>query len=150
VRRICSHFAGFSRFPYVNDSNNVSITNSNSSTCPGTANLPSELAPYFVADVDETLLKSAIASPNQGMLCQAKVYKLKEDALLPLYRAWNSTNPNSKLGHWWGFNLPVGKSSQYRADFEICYQFSPLDKLSQCKLKAGSKIVVGTGQSMLC
>ena len=40
--------------------------------------------------------------------------------------------------------------SRYRSDYEICYQWSPLDKMTHCLLKADVKIVVGTGQSAEC
>jgi hypothetical protein len=35
-------------------------------------------------------------------------------------------------------------------DDEICYQWSPLDKLSGCLLRPGVDVVVGTGQSAKC
>jgi hypothetical protein len=41
-------------------------------------------------------------------------------------------------------------SAVYRKDYEICYQWSPIDKMSQCTLKAGTKVVIGTGQSAKC
>lgn len=118
--------------------------------CPGNAELPGELAGLFDTIEDESLLKSALDIPNNGNLCQGKVYKTKKNVDITIYRSWNSTNPNSRLGHWWSFSRPNGNISKYRTDFEICYQFSPLDKLTHCNLKEGSKLVVGTGQSMTC
>ncbi len=118
--------------------------------CIGNIELPVEYAGAFEETVDEPLLSRAIGNTNKGSLCQAKVYVSKSAVKIPLYRAWNSTNPNNRLGKWWAFNLPDGKIAQYRSDYEICYQFSPLDKLTQCTLKPNTKVVIGTGQSITC
>ena len=61
-----------------------------------------------------------------------------------------SSNPNSKFGPWWSFLPPRGPISKYRSDYEICHQWSPLDKLISCKIKAGTKVVIGNGQSATC
>ncbi|MCM0149691.1 hypothetical protein KCN56_14160 [Photobacterium galatheae] len=78
------------------------------------------------------------------------MYKVKDGEALTIYRAWNSTNPNSQYGAWWATSQPDGKVAQYRAGYEICYQWSPLDKLTRCELKSGSKLVIGNGQSAQC
>jgi len=120
-------------------------------TCVGTVDVPAEFAVQFNPAEDDALLKTALGAPNTGSLCQGKVYAvIGSDAEVTVFRAWNSTNPGSRLGKWWAFYRPNGKTSQYRSDYEICYQWSPLDKLTQCKLKAGTKVVVGTGQSATC
>nr|WP_202819722.1 hypothetical protein [Thaumasiovibrio subtropicus] len=54
------------------------------------------------------------------------------------------------MGSWWAWEKPAGSVSQYREDYEICYQWSPLDRLVVCDLKPGSKVVVGPGQSAQC
>lgn len=118
--------------------------------CEGSTALPAPLSESFVAIEDDALLQSALGEPNKGKLCQGQVYQSKANAQVTVYRAWNSTNPNSQFGQWWAFNVPSGKIAQYRSDFEICYQWSPLDKMVTCELKAGSKVVVGNGQSAQC
>lgn len=118
--------------------------------CLGTTDLPKHLIPYFDEVKDPELLASSLGETDQGKLCQGKVYQAKANTEVPIYRAWNSTNPNSQMGNWWAFYQPSGFISQYRKDYEICYQWSPLDKLVSCRLKAGSKIVVGNGQSASC
>ena len=133
--------------PVVTVPNVATVTNNQ---CPGNVDLPAELANQFEAVTDDALLNSTISAANAGNLCQGRVYQAKTNVKVTLYRAWNTTNPNSRLGHWWAFTKPTGKTAQYRTDYEICYQFSPLDKLSQCQLAAGAKIVVGTGQSVKC
>ena len=118
--------------------------------CSGSLDLPADLANEFEPVEDEQLLNEALGAPKQGKLCQGRVYKSKEAARITLFRAWNSTNPNSKFGKWWGFQRPAGKIAAYRSEYEICYQWSPLDKLVRCTLKPGTKVVVGTGQSAEC
>ena len=120
------------------------------SVCQGNPLLPERLSNAFERIDDPVLLAQAIGEPNQGKLCQGQVYISKPFSNVRLYRAWNSTNPNSMLGKWWAYEKPSGSISRYREDYEICYQWSPLDKLIQCELKPGVKIVVGTGQSATC
>lgn len=120
------------------------------SNCVGDVNLPEALINKFEPVHDDVLLRDTLGQPNEGKLCQGKVYKSKEESKVTFFRAWNSTNPNSKLGKWWAFEKPSGKVSKYRSDYEICYQWSPLDKLVSCTLKPGVKVVVGTGQSAEC
>lgn len=116
--------------------------------CIGANTLPAQVASAFVEVQDAALLAQAVQPPTKGGLCQAKVYQ--NTAPVMIYRAWNSTNPGSRIGSWWAFEKASGSVSQYRRDYEICTQYSPLDKLTQCKLKTGSIIVVGTGQSAQC
>lgn len=118
--------------------------------CLGTTELPAALSGQFVAVQDCALLAKAIGQPNAGSLCQGQVYESKGDSRVALFRAWNSTNPGSKLGNWWAFDKPEGRVADYRMGFEICYQWSPLDMLVRCTLKPGTKVVVGTGQSAQC
>lgn len=118
--------------------------------CLGSAALPAAVAGQFDAIEDPALLQQALGEPEQGKLCQGQVYRSKADTRVAIFRAWNSTNPNSQYGQWWAFDQPSGPVAQYRADYEICYQWSPLDKLASCTLKAGTKVVVGTGQSAKC
>ncbi|MGY6274861.1 hypothetical protein [Methylomonas sp. MgM2] len=118
--------------------------------CPGTTVLPFTLRDSFETIEDQALLAKAKGKENEGSLCQAQVYQSKEGTSVVLYRAWNSIKPYSKLGSWWTFSKPEGKIADYRKDYEICYQWTPLDMLVQCTLKPGKKVVVGTGQSVEC
>lgn len=118
--------------------------------CSGHAELPVHLTDKFELVSDKKLLQKSIGKPEEGNLCQGRVYQSKKDSKVTLYRAWNSTNPGSKLGKWWVFEEPAGTISSYRSNYEICYQWSPIDKLVSCSLKAGTKVVVGTGQSAKC
>ncbi|WP_028864042.1 hypothetical protein [Psychromonas aquimarina] len=118
--------------------------------CSGSSNLPESFADKFESIEDAQLLSEALGRPDKGKLCQGQVYASKKGIQITIYRAWNSTNPNSKFGKWWAFQKPSGEIAEYRADYEICYQWSPLDKLVNCTLKPGTKVVVGTGQSAEC
>jgi hypothetical protein len=118
--------------------------------CLGSSDLPADLTEMFEPVEDKQLLSEALGNPGEGKLCQGQVFKSKKIHDGTVFRAWNSTNPNSKFGNWWAFQKPVGKISAYRSGYEICYQWSPLDKLVRCTLKPGTKIVLGTGQSAEC
>ncbi len=118
--------------------------------CVGSTRLPPDLEGLFEPLEDARLLNMALGEPEQGKLCQGQVYVSKMGAQVPIFRAWNSTNPQKKLGSWWAFSQPAGNVARYRADYEICYQWSPLDKLVSCTLKPGTQVVVGNGQSASC
>ncbi|MDO6705502.1 hypothetical protein [Photobacterium sp. 1_MG-2023] len=122
----------------------------NTSQCIGTTQPPAAWASKLVAVDDPALLTNAIGEPNKGKLCQGQVYEVKAGEALTIYRAWNSTNPNSQFGAWWATSQPNGKVAQYREGYEICYQWSPLDKMTRCELSPGSKLVIGNGQSAQC
>ena len=118
--------------------------------CEGSVELPAHLADHFEAAEDAALLENALGAPEEGKLCQGKVYVSKEASNVTLFRAWNSTNPYSQFGQWWAHEVPAGNVAKYRENYEICYQWSPLDKLVTCHLKPGTKVVIGTGQSAKC
>ena len=118
--------------------------------CVGSTQLEDQIAHHFESIDDTALLESTLGEPNEGKLCQGQVYRSKENSNIVLFRAWNSTNQNSQFGQWWAFNQPAGRVAQYRSNYEICYQWSPLDKLVKCTLKPNTKVVVGTGQSAQC
>ncbi len=98
--------------------------------------------------VQQQLLTNALGKPAHGKLCQGQVFTVNAPATL--YRAWNSTNPNSRLGSWWAMDAPTGAVAQYRKNYKICYQWSALDQLVQCQLQPGTQVVIGTGQSAEC
>ncbi len=118
--------------------------------CIGSTKLPDDIASNFEPIDDTPLLKEALGDPKKGKLCQGQAYISKKSSNIIIFRAWNSTNPNSKLGKWWAFTKPTGKISTYRSEYEICYQWSPLDKLVSCTLIPNTKVIVGNGQSTQC
>lgn len=120
------------------------------SECVGSTELPAAFSDHFKSTTDEALLIESLGEPLKGKLCQGQVYESKQATEVVIYRAWNSTNPGSKLGRWWALYEPSGAVADYREDYEICYQWSPLDKMERCTLKPGTKVVVGNGQSAFC
>ena len=135
--------AGCSSFP-------TQTASTEAQACEGTTALPEHLSTQFKPVDDPALLSEALGAPNEGGLCQGQVYVAEEATHIQIYRAWNSTNPGSRLGNWWVFNEPSGRVADYREDYEICYQWSPLDKMVSCTLTPGTKVVVGNGQSAQC
>lgn len=135
--------------PWVDgQSSELPSVQSSAQSCVGNTGIVAELSDRFKLIQDSELLAEAIGEPLKGKLCQGAVYQSIDE--VTIYRAWNSTNPNSQFGQWWSFQLPSGSTAQYRENYEICYQWSPLDKLVKCTLKPGTKVVVGNGQSAQC
>lgn len=66
--------------------------------CPGDTVLPDELKDSFAPVADPALLAKAMGQPEKGKLCQAQVYESRPDTRVILFRAWNSSNPGSRLG----------------------------------------------------
>lgn len=118
--------------------------------CPGSTNLPADLASKMVAVDDTNLLNSALGKKDMGGLCMGQAYEVKPDQQVTVYRAWNSTNPGSQFGSWWAFEEPNGSIADYRSAYQICFQWSPLDTLVSCTLEPGQRVVVGPGQSAVC
>lgn len=119
-------------------------------SCLGSASLPHNFENKFEAIDNRQLLNEALGGTDEGKLCQGQVYRSKEASQVTVFRAWNSANPNSEFGNWWAFEKPSGEIAKYRSDYEICYQWSSIDKLVSCTLKPGTIVVVGTGQSAIC
>lgn len=117
--------------------------------CAGTVQPP---PPGFTEVNDPDLLAKAIGAPEQGKLCTGKVYQLdsQADKLVVVYRVWDASRPYTSVGSWWSFDSPQGPRDAYRAQNEICPDWSALNKVSMCTIKPGSKIVVGPGQSAKC
>lgn len=129
-------------------SNSVVTGTPAESSCEGSVAISDELSNHFKLTQDPSLLEQSLGEPSEGKLCQGAVYLATQN--VTIYRAWNSSNPKSQFGQWWAFEVPAGKMAQYRKDYAICYQWSPLDKMSKCVLKEGTKVVVGNGQSAKC
>ena len=102
----------------------------------------------LVAATDDALLASAIGAPTAGALCKGKVFVAAKP--VTVYRVWDSSKSYTLYGRWWSFNLPQGPRDKYRVDNDICPEWSPLNIMSSCTIKAGTKVVVGPGQSAKC
>jgi hypothetical protein len=112
--------------------------------CPGKVEAIDGLAP---AD-DDALYKQALGQPGKGSLCTGQVFEVLRP--VKVYRVWTKEKSHTKLGRWWSFSRPRGPVSEYRRANAICAEWSDLDVVSECTLKAGARVVVGPGQSALC
>lgn len=102
----------------------------------------------LVAATDDALLAKAIGLPGKGALCKGAVFVAEKP--VTVYRVWDSSKSYTLYGGWWSFDLPKGPREQYRVDNDICPEWSPLNIMSSCTIKVGTKIVVGPGQSAQC
>lgn len=113
--------------------------------CVGTVIKPPE---GMVPATDDALLASAIGAPGKGALCSGKVFEAKK--AVKVYRVWDASKSFTLYGSWWSFDKPVGPRDKYRLANDICPEWSPLNKMSSCTIKIGTKVVVGPGQSAQC
>lgn len=90
----------------------------------------------------------AMGAVDAGGLCQAQVYTVAQP--VKVYRVWDAAKPYTQWGRWWSFAPPRGSKVDYRRDNAICTDWSPLTAVSECQLKVGSEVTVGTGQSVRC
>lgn len=105
--------------------------------------------PYGLTVIsDPALLAKTVQPPGKGGLCMGEVFQVTQP--LTVYRVWDSSKPWGQYGMWWSFNPPTGPRDAYRVKNEICPAWSKLDQVTQCRLKVGSEIVIGPGQSAQC
>ena len=102
----------------------------------------------LVAAQDDALLASAIGAPGKGALCKGKVFVAEKP--VTVYRVWDASKSFTLYGRWWSFDLPKGPRDAYQVANDICPEWSPLNKMSSCTIKVGTKVVVGPGQSAQC
>jgi len=98
--------------------------------------------------VVKALLALAVSPTDKGNLCQGTVYRAT--AAITVYRVWNSEKEYTQLGRWWTLGAPTGTRAEYQKDYVICDGWSRLDRVVACKLKVGSRFVIGPGQSVRC
>ncbi len=132
------------------ESGSLQSTSNENVQCKGSVQPPESVQAELSLVINDPLLNESLGKPEQGKLCHGAVYSANDSSNITIYRAWNSTNPQSKMGQWWALYEPSGSVAAYRTDYEICYQWSPLDKMISCKLKPGTQVVIGTGQSARC
>jgi hypothetical protein len=114
------------------------------SGCPGTIEVVDGLREIE----DGALLRQALGAPGDGYLCTGKVFEVTKP--VTVYRVWNKSKPATRLGRWWSFSTPRGPVEAYRTAYCMCAEWSPLDVMSECKIKVGARVVVGPGQSATC
>jgi hypothetical protein len=113
--------------------------------CTGAIDAP---PPAARAVRDEALLREALDLSGKGKLCTGRVY----EAVGPVtvYRVWHAARAYTEFGRWWSFSRPSGPVAAYREQNAICAEWSALDVVSECTIKAGARFVVGPGQSARC
>lgn len=102
----------------------------------------------LVASSDEALLAKAIGAPEAGKLCKGKVFVAEK--AVTVYRVWDSAKSYTLYGGWWALDMPKGPRDEYRVKNDICPEWSPLNIMSSCTIKVGTKVVIGPGQSAKC
>ncbi|HEX5057555.1 MAG TPA: hypothetical protein VFX02_13795 [Gammaproteobacteria bacterium] len=103
--------------------------------------------PGLAAAANDELTSSALGLDDKGGVCAAIAFTAIEP--VQVYRVYDSKSGNP-YGRWWSLKRPRQSREQYRASYAICPEWSALDRLISCRLKPGSRIVLGTTQSMQC
>jgi hypothetical protein len=107
-----------------------------------------EAVPGLAGDSNDTLIAAARAPSDKGGVCTAAAFTATGP--LRVYRVYDSARGNPAFGRWWSLTPPQDSREQYRAAYAICPEWSTLDRLVVCNLKPGTKIVLGTTQSVQC
>lgn len=68
----------------------------------------------------------------------------------PVWRVWDSTHSDGEVGRWWTLAPPRGSVSEFRKTFDVCREWSQLDRLTTCTLLPGMRVVVGSGHGVRC
>jgi hypothetical protein len=110
--------------------------------------VPAALAGLSPADVP-AMLAQARYPAGQGGVCSARGFNTAGSGTR-VYRVYDQRFPMSAYGKWWALALPTGPREAYRAANAICAEWSQLDRLVSCQLKAGAPLVLGTTQSVSC
>lgn len=102
----------------------------------------------MVKATDDALLASALGPPGKGAMCTGEVFQAVKP--VTVYRVFDAAKSYTLYGRWWSFDLPVGPRDQYQYVNDICPEWSPLDVVSSCTIKVGTKVVIGPTQSAQC
>lgn len=97
---------------------------------------------------DYSLQAKAQLPSGKGGVCDAQVFKAVDEVVV--YRVYDGSKPWSAFGGWWSLERPQGPRSEYARDNAICPEWSALDQLVTCRIKAGSEVVLGTTQDVTC
>lgn len=120
----------------------------NTSACAGHVDAP----PSGLTPTDEAPPSFAIGAPGKGSLCEAKVFTASSK--VTVYRLFTASYETSKragpLGAYWTLQKPSGAADAYRAANAICAEWNDLDKVNECQIDVGAKVILGPGQSATC
>lgn len=108
--------------------------------------MPAGLAPVE----DPGLLNEAVGKTGEGKLCAGRVFAASQAGSVTVYRVWNRAKSYTEFGKWWSLAQPSGTVASYREENAICPEWSELNQLTRCTLKAGAHVVIGPGQSATC
>lgn len=113
--------------------------------CAGT--VPAAVDGLNTSD-NSVLLAKAQYPSGKGGVCAAQAFAVATP--LSVYRVYDAGKRGSEYGGWWAMARPNGPKDAYREKNAICKEWSNLDRLIACQVKAGAQIVLGTTQSVTC
>ena len=93
---------------------------------------------------------SPVKDTGEGGLCAAQLITQTSYAG-PLFRVYDSSKPNTRLGSWWSLNPPPKSEAEWRAMYAVCYEFdTAADQYIECYIKPNTMYVLGFTQSEAC
>ncbi len=103
-------------------------------------------------DYARAALDKGVKVRGGGGLSAGIVVKLNAD--LVVYRLYNgpkwtdSQGRNNRFGQWWTYDRPHGTQTDFRRDYAVCQGWNEVSWVTTCKLKKGSVVAIGPGQSV--
>lgn len=97
---------------------------------------------------DVPIAEKSVGKPGDGRLCEARAYRVK--TTMTVHRIWDGGKPESRIGRWWALQKPSGSRDDYRRAYAICPEWSEANRSVTCKVRAGSTVMLGIGQSAKC
>lgn len=125
---------------------------------------PFQLPPGFVPykNIGPTPGEGAFSAPGAGGICCGQLAVVDRGQVdITVSRAWSpnyqdraSAPPNyygayQYGGYWSVGTLPKSKAT-YRAEANVCEEYNSLATFSVCKIKPGTVVAIGRGQSATC
>jgi hypothetical protein len=102
-----------------------------------------------IAAVTTDLVDSATTTQQGGTIAATtRCYLIGQR--ITVWRVWDSTHPTGEVGKWWTLAPPRGSVSEFRRTFDVCKEWSQLDRLTTCTLLPGMRVVVGSGHGVHC
>ncbi|MFO0630270.1 MAG: hypothetical protein U0325_32235 [Polyangiales bacterium] len=100
------------------------------------------------AIADDALRARAVGAATEGKLCAATVYEATRP--IPVWRVWQRDREHTRRGRWWSLARPQGTRDAFRASAVVCAEWSALNALVRCEIRAGERFALGPGQSARC
>jgi len=131
-----------------------------STNCNQPVTLPAGFKPY--TEVVPKPGEGAFATPGNGGICCGQLAVVARDQVdITVSRAWSPHYENSaqqpadyyaayQYGGYWSLGTLPTSQQIYRSQADVCANYNSLTTYSVCKIKPGTVVAIGPGQSASC